>query len=200
MKRLLLGWLAAPLVLAACITIEVPVEVEPESVPAEIEGARWPNPPVPYCIVRDPEGGFADHETLVALTQEAMEHWGVPTLYEGDCPGPLETNNGRNEIAWGDLPDAGAFLSKAGSTNLRYLTRVLNGDTEITEADIVINRTPPAGKDSTECLFSTLLHEAGHFFGLFHLEAGVMSPVITECYQELTPADREAMDALYNPE
>jgi len=63
---------------------------------------------------------------------------------------------------------------------------------------VTIEREPARGRDGIECLYTTLLHETGHVFGVPHLEAStVMSPVITDCLQALTPADIAAIEALY---
>jgi hypothetical protein len=185
--------------LAACVEIrQQQVEVAPGTVPPEIRGAAWPDLPVAYCIVRDAQGGFVDHDTLVALVQQAFAAWGVPTAYEGECNGPLVHNNGRNELGWGDLEGYPDDLTEAGNTNIRYRSSLFGGSPDITEADVTIHRIAASGKGTEACLYTTLLHEAGHVLGLPHLAAGtVMSPVITDCLDALTPADLAERDALY---
>lgn len=190
----------ASLAATACITIveEAPIEVTPGVVPEEIRDASWPRTPVTYCIVRDEEGGFADHETFASLTQRAVAAWGIPSAYTGDCDGPITAGNGVNEIGWGDLGSGVQNLSEAGNTSIRYRSTPSGGPPDIIEADITIAREPARGRDNDECLYTTLLHEVGHLFGVPHLEAGtVMSPVISDCLQELTPGDIEAIQRLY---
>jgi hypothetical protein len=184
----------------ACVKFEREVDVTPGTVPPEVEGAYWPDTPVSYCIVRGSEPGFVEHDVLVQTTMEAFDAWGIETSYEGECEGRAEQGNGRNEVSWGELGSEGSSsLAKAGNTNIRYRTTPLGGGApDITEADIILDADPPAGKDSVECLRSTLLHETGHFLGLHHLGGEtIMSPVITDCLQEPTQADRDALAELY---
>lgn len=199
MRTLLATLLLIALSLSACIEFrQRRVEVTPGTVPPEIQGARWQDLPVEYCVVRDPQGGFVDHETFVALTRRAMETWGVPTAYQGECGHPLTEGNDQNEFSWGNLEGDPNNLTEAGNTNLRYVSSPFGGEPEITEADVTVHREPAHGRDTEECLFTTLLHEAGHVLGLTHSTDGnVMSPVITECLQEPTQADRTALEALY---
>jgi hypothetical protein len=199
---LVLRWLVLAfftLSLAGCIEIrQQQIEVTPGTVPPEIRGATWPDLPIAYCIVRDPLGGFVDHDRFVALTQQAFAAWGVPTTYEGECDGPLAHNNDRNEIGWGDLESNPDDLTEAGNTNLRYRSTLLGGTPDITEADVTIHRVPASGKDTEACLYTTLLHETGHVIGLPHLGADtLMSPVITDCIAAPTPADLAERDELY---
>ena len=200
MGRPLLLLTLLALTLTACIEIQQqPVEVAPGTVPPEIRGAKWPETPISYCVVRGVAGGYVDHETFLALTQQAMAAWGVPVSFEGDCNDPIAgASNGSNEIAWGDLAVNPDDLTEAGNTNLRYRSTPFGGPPDIIEADVTIHREPADGKGNEECLYTTLHHEAGHVLGLTHLASDtVMSPVITECLQEPTPADRAALDALY---
>jgi hypothetical protein len=198
-QRSFLFILAVALASSACIRVhQQQVEVTPGTVPAEVEGAKWPDMPIAYCIVAQGQGGFVSNETLVALTQRALEAWGVATSYEGECGGPLTHGNGRNEIGWGELGGDPLSLAEAGNTNIRYRSSLLGGAPDIIEADITIEREPPRGKATEECLYTTLLHETGHVLGLPHLDAStVMAPVIQDCLQELTPVDLTAINELY---
>jgi hypothetical protein len=66
------------------------------------------------------------------------------------------------------------------------------------EADITIDTAPPAEFRGGDCLYSTLLHETGHFLGLEHLPApAVMASETSTCLGTLTGADREALRARY---
>ncbi|MEZ4554523.1 MAG: matrixin family metalloprotease [Dehalococcoidia bacterium] len=181
------------------------VEVTPGVIPDELRGARWQSLPVHYCIVED-NRGFVAAERFVELTTEAFERWGVAATYDGPCSEAVE-GNGRSEVAWGspddttrNHPEGGAY--QVGWTKLVF-RRCPSGcpggaETEITEADILILPTPPDEFQTAECLFASLLHEAGHFFGVQHLESpAVMAPASDECAQQLTPADTEAIQALY---
>ncbi len=190
---------AAAVLLSACITIQPQqVEITPGTVSPQIEGARWPQTPIAYCTVRDEQAGYEDYDTFVALTQRAMAAWAVPTTYEGDCAGGIVGDDGTNEVGWGELGEAPGTLNEAGNTNIRYRTTPGGGSPDIIEADITIEREPARGRSTEECLYTTLLHETGHLFGVPHLEQGtVMSPVIEDCLQELTPADRASLATLY---
>jgi hypothetical protein len=185
--------------LVACMTIERDVRVTPAPVPEEIEGAAWQNLPASYCIVRQEGAGFVSHERFVELTIRAFDVWGVPVVHEGDCPGEPEQGNGRNEVYWGSLGEAeGGGVNEAGRTQLLYRHAGNNGPAYIVEADIVIDSDPPGRLRNEDCLLTTLMHEAGHFFGIHHLETpALMAPVIQDCNPELTEADREAIDELY---
>lgn len=181
---------------AACIEVERQVEISPESVPERIRGARWAEAPVSYCVARDGQSGFVDDAVLTELAQRAVAAWGVPVEFLGDCAAGVVTENDANEIGWGDLGEQGESLTEAGSTNIRYRTGPGGGQPEIVEADVTLETDP--ANPSEACLYTTLLHEAGHLFGVPHLgEDTVMSPVILECRQELTPADRSAIEELY---
>lgn len=199
MRLLLAAFVVLAVSLGACIEFrQRRVEVAPGTVPPEIQGARWPDLPIAYCIVQGQQAGFVDDETFVALTQRAFATWGVPTAYEGDCGHPITDGNDQNEIGWGDLEGNPTSLTEAGNTNLRYVSSPFGGAPDITEADITVHREPAHGRDTEECLFTTLLHETGHVIGLTHsAQDTVMSPVIEDCLQEPTPADRAALDALY---
>lgn len=205
--------LAIPAVIAlvalsvACIEIErvSEVDVTPGTVPEEIRGARWESFPLAYCVVSD-ESGFVPSDRLITLAADAFATWGVDVVSEGECD-EADRGNDRNEISWGmadiegvGAEDAGVFA--AGFTFQRF--RKCPGGCEgggqarIVEADILVSPAPPEQFQTEECLFSTLLHEAGHFLGVPHLESpAVMAPATSECPQELTDADREALHELY---
>jgi hypothetical protein len=195
----LLGASSLLLLLAsACVVVQPELQITPEPIPTEVLGAHWSEPSIPYCIVSEGEGGFVDHATFVSLVQQAMAAWGVPTTFEGDCAGPITAGNQTNEIGWGSLPGDPGELTEAGETSLSYRAGLRGGPPQIMEADITIEREAARGRDSVECLYTTLLHETGHVFGLPHLGMStVMAPVITDCLQELTPADRAALAELY---
>jgi len=186
------------LLLCACVVVEQRLQFTPEPVPTEIRGARWRQTPITYCIVREGEGGFVEHDTFVTLAGLAMAAWGLPTTYQGACAGSITADNGTNEIGWGDLSGDPGRLTEAGKTYIRYRSNPLGGPPEITEADVTIERRPARGRDTEECLYTTLLHESGHILGVPHLSMStVMAPVISDCLQQLTPADRAALDELY---
>jgi hypothetical protein len=197
--RVLPALVVAALLLSACVRIEQQsVEVTAGTVSPELRGAKWAHLPISYCTVRNEQGGFMDYRTFVALTQRAMAGWGVPTAYDGDCGHGIIEGDGQNEIGWGDLGNEPGHLGEAGNTNIRYRSTLAGGPPDIVEADITIERTPSRGRDTEACLYTTLLHEAGHLFGVQHLDAGaVMSPVIENCLQALTPADLAAIAELY---
>jgi hypothetical protein len=187
---------------SACITFEVSrVEVTPEPVPADLEGARWDASFLEYCV-HNPGEGYVEHGQFVRLVAEAFDRWGVATKDSGECPGTMRSGNRRNEIAWGALPQRDNDLHEAGLTEVLFETcgsRCPPGaPPEIVEADITISNDPPGRLRNRDCLFATLLHETGHFLGIAHLgQPAVMAPVSFDCPQRLTEADREALLRLY---
>ena len=196
MRHLLAGAVALLFLTACEIDLQPRVVYTPEPQAMELQGARWPDLPVRYCIVPS-DDAFLDHETLVRLTQEAFEQWGLDFHDNGDCTGPLQESNGRNEIAWSNLGSGDVRLNEAGATNIRY-RRTDHQTPVIIEADIVLDMDPPRDQRSEECLHTALLHEVGHFLGLPHLEdPALMAPVINECEPKLRPPDREALTGLY---
>lgn len=186
---------------ASCVTIERPFEVTPEVVPAELVGARWQQLPVRYCLVPS-ELAFVPHARFVALTEDAFAHWGLDSVNEGDCD-EIGERNGRNEISWGEAPEIGNGTTyESGHARVIYSRCVqscpANSQTIIIEADILIDPTPPERGQTEACLFSTLMHEVGHFLGVPHLESpALMAPVTSSCRQDLTSADRQALVDLY---
>lgn len=189
----------------ACIEVRREVAATPETIPEEIEGARWQSEPGTYCLVPN-NSGFVEHDRFAELVDEAFRQWGVAVDSSTECE-QSAPGNGRNEITWGTA-DVGetardaAGVYQAGYTRLLY--RSCPGGCEdgaqsrIIEADILIEPSPPASFQNEECLLSALLHETGHFLGVPHLASpAVMAPTASECAQELTEADRSALADLY---
>ena len=184
--------------LLGCVTVRPEVSVTPAPVPAELQGAGWDRFPVSYCVVRDGEASFVPHDRFVELAEAAFAEWRDGLVYEGVCPGPPEEGNGRNEISWGQLEGPEAPLNEAGLTRLLYRQSPLASTAEIIEADIVLDNDPPRRLANQDCLYATLLHEAGHFLGIHHIAPpAVMAPVVTDCRAELTEADRSALAEIY---
>ena len=195
----LIALAAACCLLGGCVKVQkkIVVQASPETVAPQIAGARWSQTalPVHYCL--DPDNGFESADVLEQLLDKAFSAWGVPTHSDGICSGPVSTDNRRNEISWAPLSQPGSEISEAGKTSLRYRIPQA-GTAQIVEADIEIDNNAPGERRNQECLYTTILHETGHFLGLHHLEGGtIMAPVVTECIQDLTPSDRAALSALY---
>ncbi|MGE3960398.1 MAG: matrixin family metalloprotease [Dehalococcoidia bacterium] len=205
--------IALPLLLlllsTACIEVRrsVDVSVTPGTVPEEIRGARWQELPVTYCIAAgaSPEEGFVEPARLEELVADAFARWGMEVQGEGECNGPAERGNGRNEVTWdsrGRGADGEGGVFEAGFT--RQLFRSCPGGCEggaqsrLVEADILLTPAPPDRFRNEACLFATLLHETGHFLGVPHLASpAVMAPAASECPDALTDADRSALAELY---
>ena len=165
---------------------------------------RWNDVPVTYCIV--PGTGYVSDAVFVASVDRAFAAWGVPSINNGACDG-IDNEDGTNEIGWGDLRTSasrGPGVYEAGLTSIRYRKCTSgcdpNDTVHLVEADITIDAAPPREFRSSRCLYSTLLHEAGHFLGLEHLPApAVMATETSTCPAALTAADREALRERYGP-
>jgi hypothetical protein len=201
--RSVVALLSAGALLAGCVRYERIEPVAPGTVPPEVQDASWQELPVNYCIVEQRGAGFVDVERLAVLVQGAFEAWGVAAERQAACETSLPDRNRVNEIAWGNLGRSSAEMHQAGETTLRFRhPRPLfggdGGGPEIIEADIVLEANPPAALRTEACLYTTLLHEVGHFLGARHLEApAVMAPMLTSCPQELTEADLQEVARLY---
>jgi hypothetical protein len=187
---------------ASCVTIDRrQIVLTPGPVPAELQGARWQDLPVRYCFVSS-ELEFVAEGRFEELTNEAFARWGLDSKSNGHCD-RVQERNGRNEITWGEAPElGGGAVYEAGYARVIYSRCVQscpNGnEATIVEADIFIDPTPPERAQTEECLFTTLLHEVGHFLGVPHLESpAIMAPVSSSCPQDLTAADRQALADLY---
>ena len=163
---------------------------------------RWNSVPVTYCVV--PGTGYESDGVFVTSVERAFAAWGVPSIDNGACDG-IDNEDGVNEIGWGDLrtgANRGAGVYEAGLTSIRYRKCTsgcdLNDPVHLVEADITIDAAPPREFRSSRCLYSTLLHEVGHFLGLEHLpEPAVMAAETSTCPDALTGADVAALRARY---
>ena len=163
---------------------------------------RWNTLPVTYCVVTG--DGYVSADEFAAAIERAFATWGVPAANTGACDGIVDDDD-VNEIGWGDLSAAtnrGADAYEAGLTSMRYRECTAGCDPDdlvhIVEADITIDTSPPGAFRNERCLYSTMLHETGHFLGLEHLPApAVMAPETTTCPDELTDADRGSLLARY---
>lgn len=165
---------------------------------------RWDVVPVRYCLSTT-ESGYVADEDFTALVERAFATWGVPSVDTGAC-GAIVQDDGVNEVGWGTLNtgDASGDVFEAGLTSLRSRRCTAGCDADdlirIVEADISIDSAPPREFRNRRCLYSTLLHETGHFLGLDHLPPpAIMAAETSVCLDAPAAADREALLARYGP-
>ncbi len=172
--------------------------------PANPEGLyRWNALPVHFCISAG-DAGYVTHGEFVDAVQGAFDAWGLPWVNAGEC-GPVKQDDGVNEIGWASLTaNAGAdsHVYEAGLTQTVTQECTANCDDNdrirLSEADISIDTAPPREFRGARCLYSTMLHEVGHFLGVAHLPApAVMAAQTSGCPGELTEADRAALRERY---
>lgn len=164
---------------------------------------RWPDVPIHYCIAGAGDG-FVSADTFVAAVHNAFLAWGVATVDDGACAKVVD-DDGVSQVGWDHLGNADAETSdvyEAGVTQTRYseCTRGCPSDDRISlvEADIRIDTTPPNRYRTERCLYSTVLHETGHFLGIGHLPApAVMAAETSTCATTLTDADIDALRERY---
>lgn len=178
-----------------------PLPTPTPALPPNPQGLRrWDTLPVPYCITAEGEG-YVSHELFITAVRRALDAWGVPTLNTGEC-GPPAQDDRVNEIGWGVLGSRRGRVYEAGLTQTITSECTANCDANdrirLVEADITIDSEPPREFRSATCLYSTLLHETGHFLGLDHLPSpAVMQAETSLCLTALTDADREALLSRY---
>lgn len=161
---------------------------------------RWPAFPVHFCV--SAAGGYVNADQFTQAVESSFDAWGAPYVNDGACNPPRQ-DDGVNQIGWGALDDPpGGNVYEAGLTQTVSQECTANCDANdfvrLSEADITIDPAPPAEFRGRTCLFSTLLHEAGHFLGLDHLPApAVMAAETSGCPQRITAADRAALSLRY---
>jgi len=161
---------------------------------------RWSSLPVHYCVDTS-DAGFVNDADFASLVARAFAAWGVPVVDDGTCRAGNVNGDKVNEIGFGtptNQPPPGSHVAEAGETSTTY-SECTSGCTpddrvRLVEADIVIESEPPRQFRTRDCLYSTLLHETGHFLGLEHLPTpAVMAAETSDCPTELTAADRAAL-------
>jgi hypothetical protein len=178
-----------------------PVPTATPAVPPNPQGLlRWPTAPVHFCVSDGGEGGYVPAAVFVDTVQRAFDAWGLAWRNDGAC-GPPRQGDDVNEIGWGDLSASaspGGRVYEAGLTQTTASTCTANcrenDRVRLTEADITVDVAPPREFRSRACLYSTMLHETGHFLGVDHLPApAVMQAETSSCPDTLTDADRAAL-------
>lgn len=180
-----------------------PTPIPPPPLPPNPQALlRWDDLPVTFCVSPD-SNAYVPPTDFVAAAERAFAAWGVAYQDEGLC-GPPTPDDGINTIGWGPLSTAQhpGRTFEAGLTQTLASECTANCDPDdrvrLVEADVTIDIDPPGPFRTADCLYSTLLHEVGHFLGVDHLPApAIMAPQTSECPQELTPADREALFLRY---
>jgi hypothetical protein len=184
-----------------------PVPTPTPAIPPNPQGLlRWPAAPISFCVSDGGEGGYVPASVFVDTVQRAFDAWGIAWRNDGAC-GPPRQDDGVNEIGWGDLSGSaspGGRAYEAGLTQTTASTCTANCNendkVRLTEADITIDTAPPREFRSRACLYTTMLHETGHFLGLDHLPApAVMQAETSGCPDALTDADRAALLERYGP-
>ena len=182
-----------------------PTATPTPTLPANPDGLhRWDTLPVHYCIDESVDG-FVPLAQFGRIVEQAFAAWGVPATDDGPCKGPNREGDDVNEIGFGTPPGGpppGSRVTEAGVTLTTYSECNANCRPEdpvrLVEADIIIERTAPSQFRSERCLYSTLLHETGHFLGLTHLPSpAIMEAETSSCHTELTQADLDALRARY---
>ncbi|HZP58331.1 MAG TPA: hypothetical protein VFC53_12380 [Dehalococcoidia bacterium] len=181
-----------------------PTATPTPALPANPRGLhRWDRLPVHYCI--DESGaGYVSNAELRDFVGRAFGDWGVAAVDDGACAGPVRQDDDVNEIGWGTPPGAtpGGLTTEAGATLTTFQECQSGCDpddpVQLIEADIIIEGDPPRIFRTRDCLYSTVLHETGHFLGIDHQPApSVMQAETSDCPTELTPVDRAALRERY---
>lgn len=191
-----------PIPTATPIPTPIPTPT-PELPPNPDSLQRWSELPVHYCV-SDSSEGFVPFDEFALLVKQAFAAWGVASVDDGGCGPPVDDDR-VNTIGWDQLQNADAAapdVYEAGVTQTRYSECTSGcgfGETvELVEADVRIDTEPPRRFRTRACLYSTVLHEVGHFLGLEHLPApAVMAAETTTCADTLTDIDLAALRLRY---
>ncbi len=194
---------STPIPTSTATPVQLPTATPTPSLPANPQALhRWDNLPVHYCV-DVASSGFVPDAAFTQLVEQAFVAWGVPTVDDGACYQNMQDDN-VNEIGWGTPPGApppGSNVTEAGVTLTSYRECRAACDDDpvrVVEADIIIEQAPPRRFRTRDCLYSTLLHETGHFLGLAHLPSpAVMAAESSGCLTRLSQADIDALLARY---